>query len=194
VSIQGTNARVIARGIAALLAAAVAVSAGVLRAAEYEVPPQLQISILLKVLVYDRTLAARSRDGLNLGVVFDPKNEASRSCKDVFIRTFGESPRQLGGVTIGIVETPQENLATEADKGLDIVYVCGGTKSAAIIETAHKKGLISFAPDESAVQQGVAIGLVPRDGKPKLLINVGCSIASGMQLDPQILRLAELVR
>lgn len=157
-------------------------------------PPQLQISILLKVLVYDRSLASRARDGLTLGVVFDPRSESSRVCRDGFSQAFKESARQLAGTAIALVDVPQDLLASEAEKGLDIAYVCGGAKTSAIIEIAKKKMLITFAPDEAAVQQGVAIGLVPRDGKPKLLINVTASISSGMQLDPQILRLAELVR
>ena len=163
-------------------------------AADYEVPPQLQISILLKVLVYDRSLAGRSRDGLLLSVVFDPHSEASRACKDGFVQAFKEAPRQLAGTTIVLSETPQENLEHDAEKGVDIIYLCNGTKTDKVIDLAKKKSLITFAPDELAVQQGVAIGLIPRDGKPKLLINVNGSIAGGMQLDPQILRLAELVR
>ena len=163
-------------------------------AADYEVPAQLQISILLKVLVYDRSLATRSRDGLTLAIVYDPKLEASRTCKDTFAAAFKESPRQLAGTTIVLSEINQDQLGAEADKGLDIVYLCNGTKTDKVLDIAKKKMLITFAPDELAVQQGVAIGLIPRDGKPKLLINVNGSIAGGMQLDPQILRLAELVR
>ena len=42
--------------------------------------------------------------------------------------------------------------------------------------------------------RSAAVGLVPRDGKPKLLINVNASLAVNMSLDPQILRLAELIQ
>ena len=136
-------------------------------AGDYEVPPQLQVSILLKVLVYDRSLATRSRDGLSLAIVYDSHNDASRSCKDGFAAAFKESPRQLAGTTIALMEIGQDQLAAEADKGLDIVYLCNGTKTEKVLEIAKKKMLITFAPDELAVQQGVAIGLIPRDGKPK---------------------------
>ena len=88
----------------------------------------------------------------------------------------------------------QSSLASDVEKGIDIAYVCPGTKYSGVIDVARHSQFITFAPDELAVQEGVAIGLVPRDGKPKLLINVNASIATGMQLDPGILRLAELVR
>ena len=183
--------RAVFKGAIALLALAVALPA---LAGDYEVPPQLQLSILMKVLVYDRSLAARSRDGLLLGIVFNPASDASRSCRDSFSQAFRESPRQLAGTTIQLMESTQTSFASDAEKGIDIVYLCPGAKYSAVIDIARRKQLITFAPDEAAVQEGVAIGLVPRDGKPKLLINVNASIATGMQLDPGILRLAELVR
>ncbi|HVO31237.1 MAG TPA: YfiR/HmsC family protein, partial [bacterium] len=147
-------------------------------AAEYEIPPALQISILLKLLVYDRSLAVRAKDGLNMTVVFEPRNESSRACKDEFLRVFKESPRVVANTEIQISDTPQEQFAAAAEKNLDIAYVCPGTRVADVVETAHKKSVITFAPDESAVKEGIAIGLVPRDGKPKLLINVNAAIAT----------------
>ncbi len=82
------NSRLLAR--LSVLVVLATVASPIARAAEYEVPPQLQISILLKVLVYDRSLASRSRDGLTLGVVFDPRSESSRACRDAFSQAFKE--------------------------------------------------------------------------------------------------------
>lgn len=183
--------RIVAASV--LLATALLGGARVL-AADYEIPPTLQISILLKLLVYDRTLAVRAKDGLSMTVVFDPKSDASRACKDDFIHAFKESPRVVVNTEIQISETAQDAFGAAAEKGLDIAYVCGGTRVADVVKAAHEKSVITFSPDELAVRQGVALGLVPRDGKPKLLINVNSSLATGMNLDPNILRLAELVR
>lgn len=171
----------------------IAASATRVQAAE-QVPAPLQVAILVKVLVYDRTIATRSRDGLRLGVVFDPDRASSTNARDEFIKAFNETPRKVGDkITIELVQVSQAKLADEASK-LDIVYVADGADVAKVVEIARKEHLITFASDRDAVVGGVVLGLVPRGDKPKLLINVGASVASGMELDPQVLRLAELVR
>ncbi len=157
-----------------------------------DVPAPLQVAILLKVLIYDRTLATRAKDGLKLGVVYG-HSDLSRTSKERFVKSFNESSKSVAGNTIDLREVSLESLP-EAVQGLDILYVCEGVDVSKVLDVAGKNGVITFAPDQSAVEAGVVIGLVPRGGKPKLLINVPASIAAGMQLDPQILRLAELVK
>lgn len=158
------------------------------------VPPPLQVAILVKILVYDRAIFSRSRDGLTLAVIFDPDSEASTNARDAFTKAFNESPRKVGDkILIEIVELPQDELDAQAGK-VDIVYIAEGADVAKIIEVSKKHRLITFASERSAVEDGVVLGLVPRGDKPKLLINVGASVANGMELDPSVLRLAELVR
>lgn len=154
----------------------------------------IQVAILIKVLAYDHALAPRAKEGLILGVVFAPKSDDSREGKDAFVRAFKEAPRLVAGKAVEIVEVPEDLLEVEAKKGVDVLYLCDGIDLTAAIAVGKAHDLVSFAPDRSAVESGVVLGLVPRNGKPKLLINVGASVEAGMRLDPQILGLAELVR
>lgn len=182
------------RWVFSVTAAAVLAVAAVPAGAAEGVPAPLQVAILVKVLVYDRTIATRSRDGLRLGVVFNPDRESSTKARDEFIKAFNETPRKVGDkIVIELLQVPQGKLAEEA-QSLDILYVADGADVAKVVEIAKKEHLITFASDRDAVEDGVVLGLVPRGDKPKLLINVGASVASGMELDPQVLRLAELVR
>jgi hypothetical protein len=159
-----------------------------------QVPAALQVAILVKILVYDRTIATRSRDGLKVGVVFDPDRESSTTARDAFTKAFNESPRKVGDkIVIELVEISQNTLDADAAT-LDIIYIANGANVAKVVELAKKHRLITFASDRTAVEDGVVLGLVPRGDKPKLLINVGASVSSGMELDPSVLRLAELVR
>ena len=154
----------------------------------------IQVAILLKVLAYDHALAARAKEGLTVGVVFSPKSDDSREAKDAFVRAFKESPRLVGGKAVELVEVPEDLIASEAKNGADVLYFCPGIDLANAIALGKALDLVSFAPDRAAVESGVVLGLVPRNGKPKLLINVAASVDAGMRLDPQILGLAELVR
>lgn len=159
-----------------------------------QVPAPLQVAILVKILVYDRTIATRSRDGLKVGVVFDPDRESSTQARDEFTKAFNETPRKVGDkIILELVELSQDKLDAEAAT-LDVIYVADGADVAKVVEIAKKHRLITFASDRTAVEDGVVLGLVPRGDKPKLLINVGASVSSGMELDPSVLRLAELVR
>ena len=159
-----------------------------------QVPAPLQVAILVKILVYDRTIATRSRDGLRVGVVFDPDRESSTQARDEFTKAFNETPRKVGDkIILELVELSQDKLDAEAAT-LDVIYVADGADVAKVVEIAKKHRLITFASDRTAVEDGVVLGLVPRGDKPKLLINVGASVSSGMELDPSVLRLAELVR
>ena len=159
-----------------------------------QVPMPIQVAILVKVLSYDHALAARAKEGLTVGVVFSPKVDDSREAKDAFVRAFKEAPRLVGGKPVELVEVPEDLVEAEAKKGVDVLYLCGGVDVAKAITLGKELDLVSFAPDRGAVESGVVLGLVPRNGKPKLLINVPASLDAGMRLDPQILGLAELVR
>lgn len=180
------------RTIAAAVAFSAVAAPAVASLAAEEVPAPLQVAILLKVLIYDRTLATRAKDGLKLGVVH-ATTDVSRAAKERFVTSFNDSSKSVAGNTIDLQEITLDELVKES-QGLDILYVCEGVDVDKVLEVAKKTGMITFAPDQDAVESGVVIGLVPRAGKPKLLINVPASIAAGMQLDPQILRLAELVK
>lgn len=180
------------KGLAAALFAVLSTHP-IAHAAE-QVPATLQVAILVKVLVYDRTIATRARDGLKLAVVFDPDSDDSKKARDEFTKAFNETPRKIGDKNvIELVEVSQGKLEAAAES-IDIVYIADGADVAKIVALATKHHLITFASDRIAVEGGVVLGLVPRGDKPKLLINVGASVASGMELDPQVLRLAELVR
>lgn len=169
------------------------IAPGATALAAEEVPAPLQVAILLKVLIYDRTLSTRAKDGLKLGVVYS-RTDTSRSAKDRFVKAFNENQsKSIAGSTIELREVTTDEL-DKAAAGLDILYVCDGAETERVLDVAKKNGMITFAPDQDAVESGIVIGLVPRGGKPKLLINVPASIAAGMQLDPQVLRLAELVK
>ena len=151
----------------------------------------LKIAMLQKLLVYDRKLPTRSSDGLTAGVVFDPADAASRKEGQSFRATFLEVPRSVANVEIGLVDLPS---AKGEGAAVDVMYLCAGIDVAATVEVAKKTQAITFASDEAAVKNGAVAALGNREGRPRLVLNLGASVAVGMELDPQILRLAELVR
>ena len=156
------------------------------------VPANLQLAILLKVLLYDRSLPVRAQDGLRLGVVFDPANVNSTAERDALVAAFGSAPRDLAGKRVELVEVPQSDFG--ATKNVDVAIATVGIDFSGFQVAAAARRIVTFTGDETKVRSGIAIGVVARSGKPHLMINVPSAIALGMDLDPQILDLAEVVR
>src|SRR5262249_3562072 len=80
--------------------------------------------------------------------------------------------------------------------GTTAIYLCPGLDSsiASITAISRKHSGLSFSGVESFVKPGISIGIVARGGKPAILVNIASSKAEGADLDPALLRLAELVK
>lgn len=162
-------------------------------AARPEVPAALRVAILLKVLAYDRALAANGRDTVRIGVVFENGDRDSRSDRDDVLAAFDASQKKVAAKKAEMEAIRLPDVADRAAE-LDVLYACAGVGIDPLLAAVNGKRRPLFAPTREGVEAGAVLGVIAQDGKPKLLINVNASIEAGMKLDPQILRLAELVR
>ena len=162
-------------------------------AAEPDVPASLRLAILLKVLGYDRALAENGRETVRIGVVFEEGDRTSRRDRDAVLTAFAASQKKVAAKEADMEAVAVPALARRA-KDFDVLYACSGVGIEPLLAAVDGKRRPLFAPNREAVEAGAVLGVVAKDGKPKLLINVSASIEAGMELDPQILRLAELVR
>ena len=155
-----------------------------------------QVAMLFRALSFDSNLARRCPAGLRIGVIAVSRD--TRSLKEA--SAIVEILKQLDTkVTQGIpFKAELVSVENEAEVGTGIsqkkwntLYFSHGTqelmKSALAAAIAEKVPLLGR--DLEAVKAGAVLGLVEREGKSKLLINVDALEPFGMILDPRLMRL-----
>src|SRR5262249_24415730 len=89
VLMRGGSGRPVRRGLRGLGALALlALMGGPVTAAEaMPFTADLEVTLLLKILTYDRSFAAKAKSGVTIGVVFVPTDPQSVKAKDEIIKT-----------------------------------------------------------------------------------------------------------
>ena len=62
-----------------------------------------------------------------------------------------------------------------------------------IAKTAINSRIGTFCRDRASVASGIAVGVVEKDGKPKIVINRSAAKGQGMDLPSALLRLADIL-
>ncbi len=160
---------------------------------EATVPPGIQAALTLRILEYDRALKNWAGTALVVGIV--TKGTAA-----------GVEFRQalVGHEVQGIPIKPAEHAYREAEafkswidkNGVRFLYVSPDVEAdaGAVMAVAAARKLPALAAERAQFENGGTLGIVVRDGKPHILVNLGVAKAAGMDLDPKLLQLAEVVR
>ncbi|MFO0575888.1 MAG: YfiR/HmsC family protein [Polyangia bacterium] len=203
---RGRHAPARRRGLGlALLLLALALFAPPRRAGAGEIEelnPDLAAQLHLKILSYDRSLPERAHGRLVLGILYRPEREESERVRAgmqaAFIERAGRTPVQ--GMTLSVMpiacgdpKTLQKRLQ---DAGVTLLYVTPGLEDVigAIAAAALALKVPTLTGRRSQIDSGLAVAVVTRDEKPAIAVNLPVAKALGMDLDPALLRLAEVKR
>ncbi len=173
--------------------AVTATSPGSGTAAEPVVPAPVQATMAVRILEYDRALRTWSGGRLTIGVVARRSGGAAEFEQAL-------SGRDAQGVPIRVAEhayRDAEGLRAWIERsGVGLLYLApdAGAESAAAVAVAAARRVPVLVASRAQFRDGATVGLVVRDGKPHILVNLGASRAAGMDLDPKLLQLSEVVR
>ena len=196
--------RVRARGIAGLLTLTGALCLpGGARCGrdEMAVPADRQVTLLLKVLTYDRQLEGRASGELVIGVVSVPTDPASvKATEEV-----GNTLYQYLGKTVKRLKlqfflhnyTTAEKLAAWVrDKHIGVLYVSPGNERnlAAILKISQDRKVTTMTGVPLYVERGVSVGIGERQSKPQIMINLASSRREGSDFDASLLRIATVIK
>jgi hypothetical protein len=164
------------------------------------VPPDLQAAIFSRVLSFDRALKPRVGKTVTIGILFQPSNEDSKqdrhrmfSAFDALEKTIQELPSRL--VSHGYRDA--RHLGAWIDEHeVDVLYVTGGFEAdlADVRSVVTDKKVVTLTPVRDYVEQGLAIAVVARKNRPQVVVNLPVSRAVGMDLDPKVLQLSEVIK
>ena len=165
-------------------------------------PPDVQITLLLKILTYDRSFAVKAKSQVMIGVVYVAGDAESVKAKDDILKTlqlFADRP--IKGVPIKAValeyKDPKSLAETVRSQGINVFYIAPGNANTLteLLRMSHTRGITTATGVPEYVQRGVAIGIGKKaDQKPDILINRSSSRQEGSEFDASLLRIANIVK
>ncbi|MFZ5468323.1 MAG: YfiR family protein [Myxococcota bacterium] len=161
----------------------------------------VRAALVLRILAFDRNLAARTQPSVTVAVIFKAGVAESEAAQKEMVADLSMLTKKVtvAGKPVRIVSLPytQGQLdAALAKVDASAIYVCPGLEDevAAISKTTRGRSTLSLTSVEQAVKQGLAVGVVRRDNKSGILVNLPASRAEGADLDSGLLRVAEVLR
>ena len=170
--------------------------------AQYKrLPVKTRVAILLKALTYDHNLKTRCTGGLRIGVVGLAGNDTSMSIAgETYNEINSKRDKKVSGLSISAIQITASSAAdiTSAvtDSKLNNLYFATGLEPMieGVLKLSRKRKILTMSGESGHSQSGVAIIVVMRDKKPKILVNTEAASQQGAALDARLLRLAEVIQ
>lgn len=167
-------------------------------AQQMEVPLQVQIPILLKVISFDRQLRVRAPQDVVIGVAMQSGNRASVTASDEVVRLLSEPGTNVDGIPVRVVVIDLDRQSTTgmlAHTRMTHLYVTPirAVNIRELAQLARAARVTTMTGVAEHLDRGLSIGVGLRGGRPRILVNVSASRAEGADLSAELLKLAELV-
>ncbi len=167
-----------------------------------ELNPSLAAQVHLKVLAYDRNLPAHARGRVTLGILYRADREESERMRSAMQAAFQKqgASSNLRGIPLAVTAVPLGDprtlLKRLQDAGVNTLYITPGLEDAAgsIRSAASALQAPTLTGRRDLLDAGLAIAVVTDGERPVIVVNLAVAKALGMDLDPSLLRLAEVKR
>ncbi len=142
-------------------------------------PIDIQASLFIKLFVFNNDLAGG--DDLVIHVIDAP--EVAAEMRKSVGRSIGQS--RLVGVTEGdgLPETPPS-----------VIYLGRPELFEAVTAYTHDKKILSITGLPELVPRGITLGVGTLNRKPRILFNVSASEKEGMDWNPVILKITDVIK
>jgi len=172
-----------------------------LSAQEMDLTPADQVSVLGRILAFDRSFAARADDGLVVGILYQRGYRPSLLAhNDVRTATAAIKGGILGSGEVRLVSIDASSgadLQKELRDGeVDLLYVAPmraqDVREVARVTTALR--IPTFTGVRDYMVAGLGIGVGQRGGRPEILVNLEATRSQGMDLNAQFLRVVTMIK
>jgi hypothetical protein len=159
------------------------------------VPPSIQAAVTLRILEYDRSLKTWAGARLTVGIV-------TREAGSADLAEYREAltGRTAQGLPLAVVEHVYRDTAALRSwiqrDGVRLLYVSPDLeqKGAEVVAAGAARNLPMLVATRPHFKAGAVLGIVLKDDRPHILVSLAPAKAAGMDLDPKLLQLAEVVR
>ena len=157
--------------------------------------------VMLRVLAYDKQLAARAGDEVRIIIVFSPGDTGAAE-RARWSAAFANARKlKLDGRQVVVVEHKFET-AKQLDRALHdphaaAVVVCDGVLNdiglADLAALTRARKVLTLSTREAEVVKGLAVGVVHGSSRDEIVINLAAATAEGVKFDAGLLQLARSV-
>ena len=164
-------------------------------AEDVTVPPNVQAAAVVRILEYDRGLKTWVGSTLTVGVVAKDSHGGAAA---EFTKAL--SGRDVQGMPVKVVDHSYrdgEALGGWIDQnGVRLMYIAAdlSNQTSAVVAAGAAHKVPTFTATREQFQGGATLGLVVHEGRPRVLVNLPSCKSVGMNLDPKLLELSEVIR
>ena len=175
-------------------------SRGVATAQEMDAPVAIQVSILSRLLEFDRNFKSHAGEEIVIGIIYQSRFRASANAKAQVVEALNQATFEhmvslpVRFVLIEVQEaTSFRRLVADSDP--DLLYITPLRAFAIDSITAYSReaGVLTYTGVSEYVHAGIATGLGIQSGKPKILVNRRAAQQEGAAFSSELLKLAQLV-
>lgn len=163
-----------------------------------EVPVQIQVPMLLKILTFDRNLEKRSGKKFTIGIIYQSKYRESFEAKDKFIESIDKiSIKKIKDIPIELVSIDVDSSDLEHSilkNEVDGLYIAPlrAFDIKRILKISQDRKIISMTGVVEQVNSGISIGIGSKGDKPLIIINLRSAKLEGIDFSSQLLKLAKI--
>lgn len=158
-----------------------------------QLPAELQIELLGKVLAFDRNID-RFKPRIRLGVLYQPENrESVRAFRAISAAAARLSP--VEGLSFEAIPIELNGARLPPVMGtIDVLYLAPlwRVDPAPLVEAAAGAGVLTVTGVHEYVVTGVAVGFTERDRRARIIIDILAARRGGSDFRSQLLRLVEV--
>ncbi len=173
-----------------------------LAAEEVPVPADLQVSLILKILTYDRVLKDRCPESVEIGILYIEGNKESESNRDQVLKVFQNlgNNRTISQLPFNFktVKWESEDKLMEAitKQKINLLYVMPGQADnlGKIKAISQKQKILTVSGVPSYAKSGLSVALGVENQKPQIIINLPASKAEGVDFDSKLLRISTVYK
>jgi hypothetical protein len=182
-----------------VLSALLAIPSASVLAQDMDVPVGTQVSVLVKVIGFDRQLPVRAPTELVIGIAFQGGSRASRVAKEEARRSFAAERAGINGVPIRVesIDLDTEPLDAALRRLTPTFLYVTPLRAAdidAIVVATRAARVTTMTGVARYVSRGLAIGVALHDGRPRILVNLEAARLEGADLASELLKLATIVK
>lgn len=171
-----------------------------LAAQDMAVPVGVQLPLFVKLLSFNRNLAAQPSGPIVMGVLYQRKFRASANVADEVRRAAGrltvaDNGAMLRVIAVDLDETPDLGSALNR-LHLTVLYVSPlrAVDLESVAAATRKARILTLTGVPRYVAAGISIGIDLKGNRPDIVINLPAAKAEGADLDAQLLKLARVIQ